>query len=82
MRRLLFSVILVQMLSYTERTENKSKGPWGMKNFNFTYRRMGESVSRHRFVNAPSEESAVNQFNALMDRENYITEIISVEETE
>ena len=71
------------MLNKRNRDKNKSRGPWGMINFNFSYRRMGETIHRHRFISAPSENSAIEQFNAIMDKSGFKgVEIISIAEVE
>ena len=70
------------MLSKKERLNNKSKGPWGMKNFNFTYRQIGEEMERHRFITAPTEEGATDQFKAVMKKLDLMVEILAIEEIE
>jgi hypothetical protein len=70
------------MLNNTQRETNKSKGPWGMKNYNFTYRKPGDSVERHRFVTAPSEPGAEKQFHVMMEKTGIEAIVISIEETE
>lgn len=70
------------MLNNTQRETNKSKGPWGMKNYNFTYRKPGDPVERHRFINAPSSEGAEQQFHAMMEKNDIRAIVISVEESE
>ena len=70
------------MLNKTRRENNKSKGPWGMKNFNIEYRKMGEKMLRHRFVSAPSQEGAEKQFAAMMDKAQCEVEILGVLEVE
>ena len=45
------------MLNKNRRDKNKSHGPWGMHEYDFTYRKMGDKVQRNRFIQAPSEES-------------------------
>jgi hypothetical protein len=70
------------MLNKRERLENKSKGPWGIKSFEFSYRKMGEDLHRSRFVSAPSEEGATQQFNAIMSKANIQVEILEIFEEE
>ena len=44
---------------------------------------MGETIHRHRFISAPSENSAIEQFNAIMDKSGFKgVEIISIAEVE
>jgi len=71
------------MLSKKNREKNKSRGPWGMINFNFSYRKTGETISRNRFISAPSKNSAIEQFNAVIDKAGLKSvEIISIVEVE
>ena len=72
----------MSMLNKRERLENKSKGPWGMKSFEFSYRKMGETLHRSRFVSAPSEESAIDQFQFIMNKANVQVEILEILEEE
>jgi hypothetical protein len=72
----------MSMLNRKERLENKSKGPWGMKSFEFSYRKMGETLHRSRFLSAPSEEGAIQQFNAMMSKSNIQVEILEILEEE
>jgi len=72
----------MSMLSNKQRLNNKSKGPWGMKNFNFTYRQIGEEMQRHRFITAPTEEGATQQFKAVMKKLDLTIEVLAVEEIE
>ena len=51
-----------------------------MKSFNFTYRKLGEEMHRHRFVNAPTQEGAIKQFYGMMDKLDLMTEVLGVEE--
>jgi hypothetical protein len=68
------------MLNKQNRDKNKSKGPWGMKNFDFRYVRTGDTVVRDRFISAPSEETAVEQFNFIMEKEGFTVDIKSITE--
>ena len=68
------------MLSKRRRENNKSRGPWGMRDFNFTYRRPGDRVERHRFIQAPNKGGAESQFLAIMEKSAVIPIIISIEE--
>jgi hypothetical protein len=70
------------MLNKRRRDNNKSRGPWGMKDFNFTYRKAGDSVERHRFIQAPTEEGAESQFLAVMEKAGITAIVVSIEETE
>ena len=72
----------MSMLNRKERLENKSKGPWGMKSFEFSYRKMGETLHRSRFVSAPSEESAIDQFQFIMNKASVQVEILEILEEE
>ena len=60
------------------RLKNKSNGPWGMKEFDITYSKNGDGVERQRFISAPDQESAVNQFNFIMKKAEIEAEIISI----
>ena len=53
-----------------------------MKNYNFTYRKPGDLVERHRFVTAPSESGAEKQFHVMMEKTGIEAIVISIEETE
>ena len=53
-----------------------------MKNFNFTYRQIGEEMQRHRFITAPTEEGATAQFKAVMKKLDLMIEILAIEEIE
>ena len=64
------------------RQDNKSNGPWGMHEFDFTYRKVGDSLEKNRFISAPSEESAAEQFNYIMKKANIEVEIVSVEQAD
>ena len=64
------------------RQDNKSNGPWGMHEFDFTYRKVGDSLEKNRFISAPSEESAVEQFNYIMQKAGIEVEIVSVEQAD
>ena len=70
------------MLDKNRRENNKSRGPWGMLHFNFTYRRAGDKVERHRFISAPCEESAIAQFKAIMKKANVKAIILGIERVE
>ncbi len=70
------------MLSKRRRENNKSHGPWGMKDFNFTYRKAGDPVERHRFIQAPTEKSAESQFLAIMEKAGFAAIVVSIEESE
>ena len=70
------------MINNIQRETNKSKGPWGMKNYNFTYRSPGDTIERHRFVTAPSSLGAEQQFHTIMEKQGIPAIIISVEESE
>ena len=62
------------------REDNKSKGPWGMKNFDFQFRKMGEKIIRDRFINAPDKESAEDQFNFIMKKDGFEVDILNITE--
>jgi len=62
------------------RQDNKSNGPWGMHEFDFTYRKVGDSLEKNRFISAPSEESAIEQFNYIMKKANIKVDVVSVEQ--
>lgn len=64
------------------RQDNKSNGPWGMHEFDFTYRKVGDSLEKNRFISAPSEESAVEQFNYIIKKANIEVEIVSIEQAD
>jgi hypothetical protein len=66
------------MLNKSNRDENKSKGPWGMYEYDFLYRRKGDSVKRSRFISAPSEKGATEQFNFIMKKDGVEAEILEV----
>ena len=68
------------MLNRKDREKNKSNGPWGMKTYEFTYRKKGDNLTRNRFVPAPSEETATEQLIYIMKKDNIEIEIISVKE--
>lgn len=69
------------MLNKKSRSENKSNGPWGMKNYNFTYRKTGDTVERHRFVQAPTEDGASKQFEYIMEKAGIAGwKLVSIEE--
>ena len=70
------------MLSNRRRENNKSSGPWGLKDFNFTYRKAGDTVERHRFIQAPTEEGAQSQFLAIMEKMSISAIVVSIEEIE
>ena len=70
------------MLNKKNRDKNKSKGPWGMKNFDFRFRKMGEKVKRTRFISAPSKDSAEEQFNYIMKKDGVEVEILEIKEIE
>ena len=70
------------MLNKSNRENNKSQGPWGMKNFNIEYRKMGEKMHRHRFISAPSREGAEKQFASMMDKAHLEVEVLDVHEIE
>ena len=70
------------MLSKRRRDNNKSRGPWGMRDFNFTYRRPGDSVERHRFIQATSRKGAESQFLTIMEKSGISPIVVSIEETE
>ena len=70
------------MLNKNRRENNKSRGPWGMSNFNFTYRKVGDKVERHRFISAPNEEGAIAQFEAIMKKARTEGVIIGIEQLE
>ena len=57
------------MINKRKRDKNKTSGPWGLIDFNFTYRKPGDTVHRHRFIQAPSKEAAEAQFEAIMSKE-------------
>lgn len=53
-----------------------------MHDFNIEYRKMGETMHRHRFVSAPSKEGAVEQFNFIMEKAAFKgVEIIEITES-
>jgi len=62
------------------RQDNKSNGPWGMHEFDFTYRKVGDPLEKNRFISAPSEESAIEQFNYIMKKANIKVDVVSVEQ--
>ena len=64
------------------RLKNKSNGPWGMKEFDITYSKVGDNLERQRFISAPDEESAINQFNFIMNKAEIEANIISIIEIE
>lgn len=70
------------MLNKKDRTHNKSKGPWGMHDYVFTYAKTGEDLERERFISAPDEESAVDQFNFIMEKAGVDFDILSIIEEE
>ena len=66
------------MLNKIRRDKNKSHGPWGMHEYDFTYRKMGDKVQRNRFIQAPSEESAIEQFDYIMTKAGVEVEILDI----
>ena len=70
------------MLNKNSRENNKSHGPWGMSNFNFTFRKAGDKVNRHRFISAPNKKGAIAQFEAIMKKDNIKAVIVSVKQVE
>ena len=68
------------MLNKNRRSKNKSNGPWGMKEFDFSYKTIGDTLVKQRFISAPDEESAINQFNFIMKKAELNVEIVSIEE--
>tara|TARA_Y100000310_G_scaffold274076_1_gene289860 strand:+ start:222 stop:455 length:234 start_codon:yes stop_codon:yes gene_type:complete len=70
------------MLNKRRRETNKSKGPWGMKSFNITYKKIKQKLERHRFVSAPSKKGALQQFEAIMAKADIKVEILSIREVE
>lgn len=68
------------MLNKRQRDKNKSSGPWGIKNFDFRYTKVGDTVERDRFVSALDEESATEQFNIIMKKEGIDVTINSITE--
>ena len=53
-----------------------------MSNFNFTYRKAGDKVNRHRFISAPNKKGAIAQFEAIMKKDNIKAVIVSVKQVE
>ena len=52
-----------------------------MKNYNFTYRKAGDTVERHRFVQAPTEDGASKQFEYIMEKAGIAGwKLVSIEE--
>ena len=66
------------MLNRNKRDSNKSRGPWGMHEFDFIYTKKGDSVERNRFIQAPSEEAALEQFNYIMSKADVEVEIVEI----
>lgn len=62
-----------------KRQQNKSNGPWGMKEFDISYRKLGDNVKRQRFIHAPTEDSAIEQFEFICKKAGFDAEIISIE---
>jgi hypothetical protein len=67
------------MISRKNRDRNKSRGPWGLKDYNVTYRKAGDNVERHRFIQSPDEASALEQFEAIMKKEGIEPKNIKIE---
>ena len=53
-----------------------------MHEFDFTYRKGGDSLEKNRFISAPSEKSAIDQFNYIMKKANIDAEIVSIEQAD
>ena len=70
----------MNMLNRNKRLQNKSNGPWGMKEFDVSYRKLGDRVERQRFISAPTEESALTQFEFIMKKAGIEVEILGTEE--
>mgnify|MGYP003131438323 FL=1 len=66
------------MINKNKRNANKSKGPWGMHEFDFTYRKKGDTVKRNRFIQAPCEDSAKEQFTYIMNKAGTEVEILDI----
>jgi len=66
------------MLNKRNRDQNKSKGPWGMHEYDFLYRKKGDSVTRNRFISAPTEKAATEQFNFIMKKDGVEVEILEI----
>lgn len=66
------------MINKNKRNSNKSKGPWGMHEFDFTYRVKGDSLEKNRFIQAPCEDSAKEQFNYIMNKGGLEIEILDI----
>lgn len=70
----------MQMINKNKRLQNKSNGPWGMKEFDISYKKIGDELEKQRFISAPDEEAALKQFHFIMDKAEVEVEVISVEE--
>ena len=67
------------MINKRTRDTNKSRGPWGLIDFNFKYRKTGDTVQRSRFIQAPSKELAEEQFNAIMAKDGIEPQDVIIE---
>lgn len=67
------------MLNRNKRDNNKSKGPWGMHEYDFTYSVEGDPLERNRFIQAPDQDTAVEQFEYLMKKEGIDVEILDIQ---
>tara|TARA_B100001939_G_scaffold16715_1_gene13971 strand:- start:459 stop:671 length:213 start_codon:yes stop_codon:yes gene_type:complete len=65
-----------------KRQQNKSNGPWGIKEFDITYRKLGDTVKRQRFIHAVDEESALEQFDYICNKSEFAAEIVSIVEVD
>ena len=70
------------MINKKTRENNKSRGPWGLIDFNFKYRKSGDTVQRSRFIQAPSKELAEEQFQAIMAKEGIEPQDVIIESNE
>ena len=49
-----------------------------MHEFDFTYRKKGDTVKRNRFIQAPCEDSAKEQFAYIMNKAGVEVEILDI----
>lgn len=68
------------MISKRRRETNKSRGPWGLHDYNVTYFKPGDTIERHRFIQAHSPEEAEEQFIAIMKKDHIKPESININE--
>lgn len=69
------------MISKKDRDNNKSRGPWGLKDYIISYKKNEEDIDRSRFITASDEESAKEQLIYILEKEGISPIILSIEES-